>query len=277
VLLLGSLWLSPEIRAAQGPPAATPPAEYIVGATDVLTINVFNRPELAGRYVVQADGTITFPLLERVKVGGLDVQGIENTLRKGLGEKFLKNPQVAVTVEQYRSQQILVLGEVRQPGPLEFTGSMTLLTALARAGSTTDRAGYEVVVTRGGNSLAPTANAPVQRAADGNDTQVRVDLERLQKGGLAENLVLRGGDTVMVPKVDTVFVSGQVTTPGEYPIRRGMTVRQALTLAGGITDRGSEGRIQIVRQVNGQERKIDVEVQATVQPNDMIVVRERFF
>jgi len=264
------------MSAAQAPAAPQAPAEYIVGPTDVLMVTVFNQPQLNGKYLVQADGTITFPLLKRVKVGGLDMQAIEDTLRDGLAKEFLKNPQVGVTVEQYRSQQILVLGEVRQPGTLEFTGSMTLLAALARAGSTTDRAGYEVLVTRPRrNASAPVVNAGV---IDGKDTQVlRVDLQSLQTGALTENLVLRGGDTVMVPKVDTVFVSGHVTSAGEFPIRKGMTVRQVLALAGGITERGSEGRIQIIRKVNGQEQKIDVETKDTVQPNDTIVVRERFF
>jgi polysaccharide export outer membrane protein len=278
VVLLLAVLPCAAMSSAQTPARAQPPAEYIVGATDVLMVTVFNQPQLTGKYLVQADGTITFPLLERVRVGGLNMQAIEDTLRDGLAKRFLKNPQVGVSVEQYRSQQILIMGEVRQPGTLEFTGSMTLLAALARAGSTTDRAGEEVTVLRPtGSAAAPIGSqADVTRAVESKQAQVlRVDLARLQSGTLTENLVLRGGDTVMVPKVDTVFVSGHVVSGGEIPIRKGMTVRQVLSLAGGITDRGSERRIQIIRTVNGQERKIDAKVQDTVQPNDTIVVRER--
>ncbi len=261
--------------------AAPDPDQYIVGANDVLVVSVFNQPQLTGKYLVQTDGMITFPWLGRVKVGGLDMQKIENTLRDGLSKGFLKNPEVGVTVDQYRSQQILMMGELRQPGTLEFTGSMTLLTALARAGSTTDRAGYEVLVLRptGNSSLSIGDQAGVERAVASNQAQVlRVDLQRLQSGVLTENLALRGGDTIVVPKVDTVFVSGQVTTAGEYPIRKGMTVRQVLALAGGITDRGSDRRIQIIRKVDGgQERRVDAQVEDIVQAHDTIVVRERFF
>jgi polysaccharide export outer membrane protein len=241
--------------------AAQDVRRYIVGPDDVLSITVFDRPELTGKYMVQADGTFAFPLLGRVKVGGLDVQQIESEVRQRLADGgFLRKPQVGVTVDQYRSQQVIVTGEVRNPQTLEFTGSLTLMTALARAGSITERASPEALVTRGGE-VQPT----------------RVDLTGLQSGTLAENILLRGGDTIVVPKAPTAFVSGQVVTPGEYPIRKGMTVRQLLALAGGHTDRGSTNRIQVIRKIGSEEKTLDIKIQDPVQPNDTIVVRERFF
>jgi protein involved in polysaccharide export with SLBB domain len=74
-----------------------------------------------------------------------------------------------------------------------------------------------------------------------------------------------------------VFVSGNVRMPGEYVIRAGMTVRQALALAGGVTDRGSTRRVQIIRLVDGKETTIGGDLQKTVEPGDTIVVNERFF
>ncbi len=110
--------------------------------TTCSTITVFDQPQLTGRYIVQADGTFTFPLLGRLKAGGLSMQALENELRDRLVKGgFLKQPQVGVSVDQYRSQQIFVMGEVRQPGSLQFTGSMSIIEALARAGSTTEHAG----------------------------------------------------------------------------------------------------------------------------------------
>jgi polysaccharide export outer membrane protein len=232
--------------------------QYIVGPNDVLSINVFDHPQLTGKFMVQADGTFTFPLLGRVKVGGLDVQQIEDDVRKRLADGFLKNPQVGVTVEQYRSQQVIITGEVRNPQTLEFNGSLTLMTALARAGSITERAAPEALVMRDGK--------PIQ-----------VDLTGLQSGVLSSDVVLRGGDTVVVPKAAMAFVSGHVVSPGEYPIRKDMTVRQLLSLAGGPTDRGSTGRMQVIRKVGNEDKTLDIELQDPVQPNDTIVVRERFF
>jgi len=87
--------------------------DYIVGANDVLTVTVFDQPQLSGKYIVQADGTFNFPLLGRLKAGGLSMQVLENELRDRLLKGgFLKQPQVTVSVDQYRSQQIFVMGEV---------------------------------------------------------------------------------------------------------------------------------------------------------------------
>ena len=147
--------LVPPARQAPGPSVAQPgrytgqpAADYKVGPNDVLAITVFDQPQLTGRYMVQADGSFTFPLLGRVSVGGLTMQAVENHVRDALAKGYLKNPQVGVSVEEFRSQQVFIVGEVRQPGILQFTGSMTMIEALARAGSTTDRAGIEAVIVR---------------------------------------------------------------------------------------------------------------------------------
>lgn len=262
---------------------ADEPSLYIVGPNDTLAITVFDQPQLSGKFMVQADGTFAFPLLGRVKVGGLSVQVIESDVRDRLTRGYLKNPQVSVTVDQYRSQQIFVMGEVRQSGSLQFTGSMTLIEALARAGSTTEQAGLDAVIIRQ-PAGAPPADASLpdatvlQRAQDSKDSNlIRIDLQGLQSGALSQNVTLRAGDTIFVPRAERVIVSGHVSSPGEKVIRRGMTVRQVLALAGGATDRGSTGRIQIVRKVGAQERTIDASLQDVVQPGDTIVVRERFF
>jgi polysaccharide biosynthesis/export protein len=261
---------------AQRPPA-TP--DYIVGANDALTITVFDQPQLTGRYIVQADGTFTFPLLGRLQVGGLTLQAVENELRQRLSNGYLKNPQVGVSVDQYRSQQIFVMGEVRSPGSLQFTGSMTLIEALARAGSTTDRAGLEAVIVRPAQEgAAPADAATLARAQTSTDANaIHVNLETLQRGALSQNMMLRSGDTIFVPRAETVFVSGQVSRPGEYVIRAGMTVRQVLSLAGGVTDRGSTRRIQIIRQVDAKEVTVGADLQDKVQNGDTVLVRERFF
>ena len=258
-------------------PAAA--AEYIVGPNDALTITVFDQPQLTGKYIVQADGTFTFPLLGRLQVGGLTLQAVENEVRGRLAKGYLKNPQVGVSVDEYRSQQIFVMGEVRSPGSLQFTGSMTLIEALARAGSTTERAGLEAVIVRAAREgAAPPDAATLARAETANDGNVvRVNLETLQRGALTQNLMLRSGDTIFVPRAETVFVSGQVNRPGEYVIRPGMTVRQVLSLAGGVTDRGSTRRIQIIRQVDDKETTTGADLQERVRNGDTVLVRERFF
>ena len=90
-------------------------------------------------------------------------------------------------------------------------------------------------------------------------------------------LSLRPGDTIFVPKAETIFVFGQVAKPGEYPIRKGTTLLQALSLAGGVTDRGSTRRISVVRVVDGRELEKGMKLHDLVQPGDTIVVKERLF
>jgi len=252
--------------------------DYIVGANDVLNITVFEQPQLTGRYIVQADGTFTFPLLGRLKAGGLSMQALENELRDRLLKGgFLKQPQVGVSVEQYRSQQIFVMGEVRQPGSLQFTGSMNIIEALAKAGSTTDHAGTDAVILRSPNGGPRPDAAAIERGQRSTDSDVvRVNLQNLQ-GALAQNIELRPGDTIFVPRAESVFVSGQVRSVGEYALRKTMTVRQVLTLAGGITERGSTRRIQVIRSVNGVDTTIAATLEDTVRAGDTIVVREGFF
>jgi polysaccharide biosynthesis/export protein len=258
---------------------AEEPALYVVGPSDTLAITVYEQPQLSGKFMVQADGTFAFPLIGRVKVTGLSVQAIENDMRERLARGYLKSPQVSVTVDQYRSQQIFIIGEVKQPGSLQFTGTMTMVEALARVGSVTDNAGTEALIVRQAPGAQPLDAAALKRAQEAKDdgNVISVNLQTLQTGVLSENVTLRGGDTIFVPRAESVFISGNVGNPGAYGVRKGMTVRQALALAGGVTDRGSTRRIQIVRKVDGKERTIDVDLQQVVQPGDTIVVRERFF
>jgi polysaccharide biosynthesis/export protein len=268
------LFLLAALQAAPAPPAAS---LYTVGPNDVLMVTVLNQPQLTGKFTVEADGTFAFPPIGRVVAGGLSVRAIEDSVRERLrAAGYLNDPRVSVAVDQYRSQQIFVMGEVKQPGSLQFTGSMTLIEALARVGSTTERAGTEVVVVRaasgsGSGGPAPDPNAP---SAD----TVRVNLQSLQSGAPSQNVPLRAGDTIFVPRAVTVFVTGEVRNPGEYVMRTSaMTVRQALALAGGVTERGSSRRIQIIRTVNGKETTISVGMQTTLNAGDTIVVQERFF
>jgi polysaccharide biosynthesis/export protein len=266
--------------ALQGVPriSAEEPRPYIIGPKDVLSVSVFNQPQLTGRYVVEADGMFTFPLVGRMTAGGLTLRALEDQLRERLARGYLKDPQVTVTIDQYRSQQVFVMGEVRQPGGVQLTGPMTLLEALARAGSITERAGMEALIVRSPDGLAMPDAAALERARQSQSPEtVRVNLQSLQNGELGQNVALWPGDTVFVPRAEPVVVTGQVRSAGEYVLRRPMTVRQVLALAGGVTERGSTRRIQILRQVDGVETAIAASLKDPVRPGDTIVVRERLF
>jgi polysaccharide biosynthesis/export protein len=265
--------------------SATPPAasssqvtDYIVGPQDVLTITSYDQADLSGKFAVEADGTFTYPLIGRFKAGGLTLRATEEQLKAKLkDEGYFKNPQITVSVEQYRSQKVFVVGEVRAPGTYAITGDMKLIEALARAGSTLPSASGEVVIVH--PSAGKAASGPVlPSSADGeNENVVRVDLQALQNGAFESNAALRDGDTIFVPRAESIYVFGQVKNPGAYALQqRTTTVLQALSLAGGVTDRGSTSRIRIVRIVDGLKKEIKVTLGDTVRAGDTIIVSERF-
>ncbi len=252
--------------------AVSAQTDYVVGAQDVLTVTVFGESDLSGKFTVEQDGTFTFPLIGRVRAGGVTLRALELDLRTQLADGYLRNPQVTVAVETYRSQRIFVMGEVRSPNTYQLTGDMTLIEALARAGGTTGDAGGTLLIVR------PAPGGRPANGAEGDRTDtIRVDLADLQSGGLAQNVRLHDGDTIIVPRAQSVFVSGQVKNPGPYPVERGTTVLQVLSMAGGVTDRGARNRITILRTVNGKLSERRATENDIVQPGDTIKVPERFF
>jgi polysaccharide export outer membrane protein len=261
--LVGVICASPSFVRAQ--------TDYRVGPQDVLNITVFGETELSGKYTVEQDGTFTFPLVGRVKAGGVTLREFEQELKKKLADgQFLKNPQLSIAIETYRSQRILVMGEVRAPGEYLLSSDMTLLAALARAGGTSPAASREALIVR--------ASRQVRDKANNNDAEIiRIDLADLQAGNVALNVTLQDGDTVNVPKAQSVFVTGQVKAPGAYAVERGTTVLQVLSLAGGLTDRGADNRVRIQRMIKGKLKEIKAKLTDAVEPGDTVIVPEKFF
>ncbi len=270
------------VPAAPAAPVAPPPAQsanYVVGSQDVLIITSYDQPELTGKFSIDADGSFTYPLIGRVTVGGMTLRQVEETLEKQLIEQgYFRSPQLTVAVETYRSQRIYIVGEVRSPGAYPLSGDMRLVEALALAGSTLPTASGEAVVvhpSEQGIVVDPLAPDPT---ASNSDNVVRVDLRLLENGDLSQNVELRSGDTIFILRAESVYVFGQVRNPGAYPLRdKQTTVLQALSLAGGVTERASTGRIQIVRIVDGKKTELRVELTDFVLPRDTIIIPERFF
>src|SRR5579862_8269601 len=139
--------LSASVRSLAQSSVDASVTDYRVGPQDVLTITSYDQADLSGRFTVEADGTFTFPLIGRVKAGGLTLRGVEAELKKRLkDEGYFRNPQITVSVDQFKSQKIFIVGEVRAPGPYLLSGNISLIEALARAGSTLPSAGGEALI-----------------------------------------------------------------------------------------------------------------------------------
>jgi polysaccharide biosynthesis/export protein len=255
----GATVSAPESQAPPAPQATS----YHIGPLDTILITVVDEPELSGRFPVDSDGMFSYPYLNRVKAAGLTPAEVQAMLVSQLQAGYLRNPQVRVEVDKFGSQSVMVVGEVRQAGKIPMTGpKMTLLEALVLAGSPTAQASTEIIVRH--------------RPINGKDAEeVRVNRRDLELG--KSDVILRDGDIINVPMAQRFYMDGQVRNPGYYVLDPGMTVQQAIALAGGLTDRGSDRGITATRVVNGKNTEVSVRLEDKVQANDVIRIRQRFF
>jgi polysaccharide export outer membrane protein len=270
--------------AAQAPPADQPrntavrtgeaQPDYVVGFQDVLSITMLGEADLARTITVDADGTFDFPYVGRVKAAGSPLRAIKALIEKKLvdGGYFIA-PQITVEVAKYRSQNVYVLGEVRVPGQYSLTGSMTVLQVLAAAGSPTPAAAGHVVITR---PAGVAQQLPDPEAGGGSS--LRISMKALQSGQIPPGFLLRDGDSINVPRAESVYVTGYVKAPGPYVIEGSLTVMQAIAMAGGPTERGATGRVKIFRRVGDAVEEVkNVKLSDLVKPGDTIQVPQRYF
>ena len=255
---------------AQIPPATQTPADtdYVVGPLDVIAVRIYGEEKLSGKIRIDNDGSFPFEYLGRVKAEGMTTAQIEAYLTKALGDGYLRTPQVSVEVVEYRSKSVFVTGEVRAPNKYSLQGNSTLMDALTLAGSITPNAGNWVQITharQGVDVLGPSASV---------EYDMRVNLRDIQTGK-AQNIKMRDGDTIFVPKAERVFVAGHVRNTGPVVFEEGLTVFEAIAAAGGITEKGSNSRIQIIRIEKGQRRSIDAKQTDVLRPGDQVNVLPR--
>lgn len=255
------------------PRAANDPRTYLIGAQDSLKIFVFEEPALSNSYKVGADGSFDYPYIGRVAAVGKTLRELEEEITQKLADGYVRKPQVTVEVDQFRSRNIFVMGEVRNASKYPLTGQMTLLEALVAAGYVTTNAGTQVLVVR--QPADRTNDKPAGPGEQGIET-LKLNLADVQAGKPEANIFLREGDNIIVPKAEKFYVSGFVKSPGAFAHEAGMTVLQALSLAGGVNEKGSTRGIKIKRKgADGKEKDISVDMNDVIEPGDTIVVRQR--
>jgi polysaccharide export outer membrane protein len=255
--------------------------EYQIGAQDILKITVFGHDDLSQSVIVQSDGTFFFSLVGRVKAADLTPKELERKLTTLLAQGYLRNPQVTVMVQEYRSKSVFVMGEVARPGPLPYTGNMTVMQMLAQVGPTAG-AGSEVMILRPINGdqqgpLSIDAASAGDASANKQADTIRVNIRDIQMGQLDKNIALKPNDTIFVTQAAKVFLLGEVRNPGPQVYVSGLTVRQAITNAGGFTADAAKGKIVIGRQVDGQYKEIKAKPEDPLQPGDTITVKAKLF
>ena len=239
--------------------------EYQLAAGDIIRISVFQNPDLTIETRVTENGTITFPLIGAVKVGGLAVPAAEQAIAQALkGGGFLQSPQVNIVLLQNRGNQVSVLGHVARPGrfPLE-TVNIRVSEMIAIAGGIAPGGADVAILTglRGGK--------PFRR---------EIDLVAMFLNGKPEeDLIVSGGDVIYVDRQPVFYVYGEVQRPGSYRVMRNMTIQQALAQGGGLTPRGTERGLRVYRRDGSGVRETTPNPHDPVHPDDVLFVRESVF
>ena len=265
------------LRRSAAPPAAKTPAppctgrltDYIVGPQDVLNVRIYGEEKLSGRIRIDNDGSFPFEYLGRVKAEGMTTAQIEAYLTKALGDGYLRNPQVSVEVVEYRSQSVFVTGEVRAPNKYSLPGNSTLMDVLTLAGSVTPNAGNWVQITHARQGRGSARALGVGRIRHARESARHSDRQGAEHQDAGRRHDFRAeGRAHLCRRPGAQSVGGVV-------YEEGMTVFEAIAAAGGITEKGSNSRIEIIRIENGQRKSIDAKQTDVLKPGDQVNVRTR--
>jgi len=246
-------------------PALSANNDYQMGTGDVLRITVYGQPDLTTEARIGGSGSITFPLIGDVKlVGSTPSQGeteIARRLKKG---GFILDPNVNLNVVQYRSQQISVLGRVNRPGKHTLEKVSRVSDALALAGG---------IIIDGADTIT------LVREREGKTEYRDIDIVALFKtGGETSNELVVDGDIINVSRQPMFYIYGEVQRPGSFRLEQNMSLVQALTLGGGLTQRGTQRGIKILRRdANGEMQQLDTQLADLVKKDDVIYVKESLF
>jgi len=276
-LLLGPALLAQPTGTAVPSGTLATSGSYRLGPRDLISVKVFEVPELNVESRVSEKGTVNLPLIGDVPAEGLTADEFGARLEQLLEERYVNRASVAIEVREFRSRPIVVMGAVKSPGNLAFPGRWTLLEALAAAGGLAEGHGDFVnVLRRANNGLT-------------DQIAIRVD-DLLVRGEPRANIPIFANDliNVPVPSAVTIFCLGEVTAPGAQQFRSTdrITVLSAIARAGGLSARASK-KISVKRRKGEslqQEIEIDYrkilsgkEPDMTLRDGDVLVIKESLF
>ncbi|MFL6429254.1 MAG: SLBB domain-containing protein [Acidobacteriaceae bacterium] len=238
--------LPPATTSVPSPQTAGPTAQQqeslLIGPGDVLHVQVVEAPEMEQHVRVTDNGMIPLVGAGDVKVGGMTVAAAQTAIHDHLiATHYMNHPQVMVTVEQYATETVSVVGEVARPGAYPITTPRTVLDVLSFAGGITNVADRNIMVQRHGSK----------------DDAVPYFVSNDPKQAMSTQVMVNPGDTVIVPKAGIVYILGDVNRPGGFAMSNNqdhMTLLQALALAGGVTHAARQGRARLIRVAEGQSQ-----------------------
>jgi polysaccharide export outer membrane protein len=247
-------------------PARAQQQPYLIGPGDVLRISVFKNPDLSIDARVSEAGTLSYPLIGSVSVGGLALPAAERKIADLLREGgFVLNPQVNILTTLALGGLVSVIGEVKTPGRYSIESAGGHLSGMLAVAGGIAPTGSDVVIVTGMRS-----GKPFRR---------EIDIVTMSVGGnTADDIALSGGDTLFVGRAPQFYIYGQVQKPGQVRLERSMTVMQALAAGGGMTGKGtSRGIVRHRRDASGKVKEEGVSLDEDVRDQDVIYVKESLF
>jgi polysaccharide export outer membrane protein len=253
------------VRTGGEPLAAS--ERYRLGPDDRIQVKVHNQEDLSGSLVISRDGWITVPLVGEVVAGGLTPRQLEERLIERFARTFLVDPRVDVEVVDYRSQWVVVGGEVRRAGRIPLRGGTKLKEILGEAEGFTEFAGE---------------NINISRKVVGRDEPAVLTVERSEYEEGRSNPPLRNGDIVDVPRAEACYIHGEVRDSGRVRIERGMTLLRVISLAGGLTDWANKKSVTVRHRDGAIEEHNLTKILKGRAPDppmrggEVIIVKKRF-
>lgn len=216
--------------------------DYVIGGGDLIRISIFEAPELSTETRVGARGGVTMPLIGPVAISGLSVCEAEQHVERLYREKYLQDPHVTIFVREQFGSKITMMGALKKPGAYDYYANMSLMDVLAMAEGLSDAAGRTV---------------QIRRKAENRTGSLVIDLDQMIKDGRQDlNVGIKGGDVVYVPEAGSVYVDGAVRRAGAYPIRRDMSVQEAVVAAGGLESFADVKDVKLVRYLGKGKREV---------------------
>jgi polysaccharide biosynthesis/export protein len=240
---------------------------YVLGTDDRIIVRVVDMEEFTLDPVrVDAEGYISLPVLGDIESAGKTVRQLDRELTELL-KKDLLNPQVTVTVAEFRSHPVSVFGAVERPGVVQLGGPKTLWEAISEAGGLKHEVGKTIRVTRRRDQgELPLPNAALDPTGDYQTAVVEV-ASVLDMATPAENITLRPHDVVLVSRADVIYVVGDVQQPGGFVTKGGISSLEALTMAGGFMPHAAGRKASVLRLQDrtNQRRVIPVDLKAILE------------
>lgn len=238
------------------------PSSYALGPGDQLMFSGVAADEIANKpFRVDADGEVNLPMVGRLAAAGLTLRQFEEALNKRLSI-YIREPQVVVTIAEFRSQPVSVVGAVKSPGTYQLEGKKNLMEIIGLAGGFREDAGNVIAITRKSEwSAIPLPDATIDPSKEFSLGEVKIR-EILEGKNPTANISIMPHDVISVPKAELVYVIGGVNKAGGFVLseRENMSVLQALSLAEGLQRTSDSHHARVLRLQSGQEERIEISV-----------------